>query len=69
MTSSCEHLSRTKYEKGDFVIESCLDCGYTEIRMAGMIVKRYSSIPLVFNMVRKTLEFIEKEIQKLDDDH
>jgi hypothetical protein len=61
----CPHETTVSYEiRDDTHMRCCLDCGYTEIRVAGIVVKRYFQAPVVFGFLRKSLTFIEDIVKK-----
>ena len=56
----CPHDNIASYAKGkNTLVRACLDCGYTELSVGGIVVRRYFAAPIIFGFVKKALGAVE----------
>lgn len=64
----CLHVNVVSYAKGkNSLVRACLDCGYTELSVGGIVVRRYFAAPIVFGFVKKAFESIENWVRNFGD--
>lgn len=50
--------------RGLLKVRACLDCGYTEVSIAGYVIRRYFATPIVLGEMRKTIKTVEDEMSR-----
>jgi hypothetical protein len=64
----CPHDHIATYNKGkNTLIKACLDCGYTEISVGGIVVRKHFQAPIIFGILKKAFASIEDWVKNLED--
>lgn len=62
--NECSHETTATYIAGkNSSIRCCLECGYTEFSIGGVVVRRYFAAPIVFGFVRTIFGAVEKHLK------